>query len=307
MQALSSLDALKDFCFTDRPLAQLTTWGVGGVTKCLIAPRDKHELAAAVKTLSNEGEDWQTLGGGSNVLICDGVVNIPLIHTARLDNVTVMAKPEGIFIDCGSGVPLKNIFALALRKGWSGVEPLAGIPGTVGGALIGNAGTLGGSVSDAIYRVSMIESDGSETEKNASDIEWGYRSSSLASDKNVVSGAIFRLERSTKEKVLEKSKVAVEERKSQPIMAKTAGCIFKNPPGYSAGKLLDDAGCKGITVGGVKVSERHANFFENFADCSARDIVELAKLCIKKVEDMFGVTLKFEIKTIGFEDEPFTS
>lgn len=306
MQTRLSPDALDAFTFAGRQLASLTAWNVGGAARRLIVPRNTGELTAAVAAMATEGERWETLGGGSNVLINDGVIDTPIIHTVMLDEIDVTDAGERVFVKCSAGVPLRKVFALSLREHWSGLECLAGIPGTVAGALIGNAGTSKGDISSSVHKVSAIEPDGSTEEINAVDIEWGYRRSSLSEPGGrVISEVVLGLTRSTKEEVLNKARSAIDERKSQPVNAKTAGCVFKNPPGYFAGKLLDDAGCKGMAVGGARVSERHANFFENFGGCSASDIIGLVRLCIRRVEDRFGVSLKPEIKTIGFDEEPF--
>jgi UDP-N-acetylmuramate dehydrogenase len=195
---------------------------------------------------------------------------------------------------------LKRLFALALDEGWSGIEFLAGIPGTVGGALTGNAGTKRGAVGWSVARVRTIEPGGATVDWGKDEIEWGYRASSLSHGAGVIAGAVFSLKQSRREFVLELAKIAVAERKSQPCGVKTAGCVFKNPEGDNAGRLLDRAGCKGLSVGGATVSRKHANFFENAAGAAARDMIDLARLCAKMVRDAFGVELEFEIKTMGF-------
>jgi UDP-N-acetylmuramate dehydrogenase len=302
MRQLSAPDRLEEIIRKTVPLAQLLTWGTGGTARTLISPKDGGELALAMKWLRSEGFGFHVIGGGSNSLVADGEIEDPVISTRGMNSVSISREGGSIFVTCGAGVFLKNIFALSLREGWSGLEHIAGIPGTVGGAIIGNAGTKEGEMSSVVRTVSSVRGDGEPVTMEHDEIEWGYRRSSLAeSGQAVVSSAVLRLRESTKEAVTAAAKHTLEQRSSQPLGARTAGCVFKNPPRDKAGRLLEAAGCKGLSVGGAKVSEIHANFIENHGDCSAMDIANLARLCRDMVYEKFGVTLRFEIKSIGFE------
>ncbi|MDL2263376.1 UDP-N-acetylmuramate dehydrogenase [Synergistaceae bacterium OttesenSCG-928-I11] len=294
-----------DFSVSNRPLAPLTTWGIGGVSRFFLAPRNEEELAAVISLLDREGERFHVLGGGSNLLINDGTIETPVLHTALMNAINVVVESGKILLECGAGTNLKQIFRLALDEAWSGLEFLAGIPGTVGGALMGNAGTKHGTIAESVVAVRTVEANGALLDWDANDIEWGYRTSPFPNlGGRVIVKAVFSLRQSEKEQVLERVKMAITERKSQPHGVKTAGCVFKNPQGDTAGRLLDRSGCKGLSVRGAVVSRKHANFFENAGGATADDMVELVRLCGKRVYDAFGVELKLEIKTMGFE-EPF--
>jgi UDP-N-acetylmuramate dehydrogenase len=302
MRLLSLPERFQDFSVSNRPLAPLTTWGIGGVSRVFLAPRNEDDLIAVFTAFGEDDAPFHILGGGSNLLVGDGIIDEPVIHTAALNSVGVTVSGGGVLVECGAGVSLKRLFALALNEGWSGLEFLAGIPGTVGGAMAGNAGTKRGSAGESAARVRTIERGGATVDWEKDEIEWGYRASSLSRRDGVIAGAVFSLKQSKREFVLERAKSAATERKSQPYCVKTAGCVFKNPDGGNAGRLLDMAGCKGLSVGGAVVSRKHANFFENAAGASASDMINLARLCAKMVYDAFGVELELEIKTLGFRE-----
>ncbi|MDR1021134.1 MAG: UDP-N-acetylmuramate dehydrogenase [Synergistaceae bacterium] len=283
-------------------LAGFTTWRVGGRARMLITPHDSDEASLALRWLASQGLRYYVLGGGSNTLVADGEIDVPIISTRSIDSVSFSREGGNILISCGAGVSLKKLFALSVSEGWGGLEFAAGIPGTVGGAVMGNAGTREGEISQAVQSVEATGADGRTRAAGRDEIEWGYRRCGLAErGPLVISSAVLRLRESTREAVRRAAKQTLERRKSQPLGARTAGCVFKNPVGGKAGRLLEEAGCKGLSVGGAVVSELHANFIENRANCTATDIATLAALCQDKVYKKFGVTLSFEIKPVGFE------
>jgi UDP-N-acetylmuramate dehydrogenase len=169
--------------------------------------------------------------------------------------------------------------------------------------VAGNSGTANGTVSSVVEGIRTIETDGSILWRDSSGIEWGYRNCSLFKDGGSVALAVtLRLVRSDRERVSELVRSAMRSRNSQPVRSRTAGCVFRNPKDDSAGRLLDASGCKGMSVGGARVSEVHANFIENIGGCTAGDILSLAEKCRKRVIDAFGTPLRFEIKTLGFAE-----
>jgi UDP-N-acetylmuramate dehydrogenase len=206
-----------------------------------------------------------------------------------------------VLIVCGAGVDLRKIFALTIREGWSGLEFAAGIPGTVGGALMGNAGTRYGDIASAVRSARVVKADGTAENLNKDEINWGYRRSSLSEGEPlVISRVELALRESVREEVISSARLAIASRSLQPAGVRTAGCVFKNPPGERAGKLLDEAGCKGLSSGGARVSPVHANFIENCAGATAADIVKLAIECRQRVFERFGISLQFEIRSFGF-------
>jgi UDP-N-acetylmuramate dehydrogenase len=261
------------------------------------------DLASAVRWTRDNVSNFYVLGGGSNVLVGDGVIDTPVVLTAGMSGISVKTSGDEVFLECLAGTCLKDVISLSVKNGWSGLECAAGIPGTVGGAVIGNAGTATGCVGSAVESLTTIEEDGSAKEWDGSAIKWAYRYCPLfVSAKRIVMSARFRLASRGRHEVAETIKSVMSGRKSQPAASRTTGCVFKNPAGDSAGRLLDVSGCKGMSVGGARVSEAHANFIENEGNCTAADIMALALLCRKNVENMFGISLDFEIKTIGMPE-----
>jgi UDP-N-acetylmuramate dehydrogenase len=284
-------------------LAPYTTWNVGGVSQILFTPRSSADLVAVIKYAGGNGFDFHVLGGGSNVLITDEILETPVVLTTEMTGISVKDETDMILLDCLAGTRLKEILSLSVKCGWSGLEFAAGIPGTVGGAVAGNAGTARGSVGSVVESVTTVENDGSVVRWKSHEIEWGYRSCSLFGGADRVAQSVtFGLRRSRRADVAYSVQMAMNDRKNQPAASHTAGCVFKNPSGDSAGRLLDAAGCKGMRMGGAKISETHANFIENTGECTACDIWSLALACKKKVREMFGTSLCLEIKTFGFEE-----
>ena len=303
MPKLSALDSQGSFAQNNIPLARYTTWGVGGIAETFFIPNNKNELSAAVMWARENAQDFFTLGGGSNILISDGMIKTPVILTKAISGISARISGDDVFLDCMAGTQLKSVLSLSARNGWSGLEFAAGIPGTVGGAIAGNAGALSGYVGQAVLRIVTIEADGSTVEWNGREIDWEYRRCPLFDDdRRIACKVTFALRVSGKNDVAGAIKSAMNGRKSQPVSSRTAGCVFKNPPRDSAGRLLDASGCKGMTLGGARVSEVHANFIENFGNCTALDILSLAASCRKRVKERFDTTLDFEIKMLGIPE-----
>ncbi len=287
-------------------LAPFTTWDVGGIAEILISPRSEDELVSAVQWLYSKDRLFSVLGGGSNVLVADGMIDTPVLYTGALKDIEVSVIGGDVFISCGAGVLLKTLFAMSINEGWSGLEFAAGIPGTIGGAVAGNAGTVHGSIAPAVEEVETVEADGSIKRWCSADVRWSYRCCSLMRDGSfVISRIKLKLKLSDRSTVVSRAKLSAVSRKTQPSGVKTAGCVFKNTPFDSAGKLLDSSGCKGLSIGGARVSQKHANFIENYSGSSAHDITSLAMLCKDRVQNAFNVSLQFEIKPLGFPADFF--
>ena len=182
MPKLSVFDAPGSFARHNVLLARYTTWGVGGIAETFFTPRGKDELLAATNLARENTENFFVLGGGSNVLISDGIIKTPVILTTGMSDISVRISGDEVFLDCMAGTQLKNILLLSVRNGWSGLECAAGIPGTVGGAVACNAGTLSGYVGQSVLRILTIEADGSVMEWNGREIEWSYRKCPLFED-----------------------------------------------------------------------------------------------------------------------------
>jgi len=285
----------------DTDLKHLTTLGVGGPSECFFRPLNQRDLEIVLDFCRNENSPVWILGGGSNVLIPDKGLPGITIHTEGLNGVFWEEIGDSINVYAESGVLLAFLLGLSLRRGWSGLEFSAGIPGTVGGALAGNAGAEGFSIVDIVGFVKVVNSDGVLVDKRREDLLFSYRFSSLAYEEMAISGCGLKLQKSTPEAVGKKSREFLFKRRPQPRGIKTAGCIFKNPEGTSAGKLLDEAGCKGLGCGDATVSLKHANFIENRESASAEDILSLIDICREKVFCYSGISLVTEIRFLGID------
>lgn len=301
MSRLSAPDRLSDAVSFPGSTAPLTTWGVGGAPKCLVTP-GMADIAEALCWLIGEGVAFEVLGGGSNVLIADGELPVALLATGGLDMMEVSLYGEKIAITCGAGVKLRSLAALCAKSGWSGLEFVSGIPGSVGGAAAGNSGTRRGAINEAVTRIQTAGPDGLRVWE-ANEIAWGYRSCSLAGRPNtLITSVTLELAVSTADAVRARVREVAAERAAQPLGKNTAGCVFKNPPGDSAGRLLDMSGCKELSIGGARVSPKHANFIESAAGATADDILSLSLLCRRRVHEVFGIKLAYEVKFIGIDE-----
>lgn len=286
----------------DEDLAAHTTWAVGGAAEAYCNPRNGETLSLLLKMRSDQEFPLWILGGGSNVLVPDEGVKGVVLHTRELDSMEFRQGRNGC-VECivEAGVPLSRWLGESLRRGLSGNEFLVGIPGTMGGALMGNAGSRDRYVGELVQWVETIESDGSRVRREAEEITWSYRFCSLSDALRVIHrcGMCLRTENMD---TIQHNRLYYEDlKKRQPLHAKTAGCVFKNPPGKHAGELLDDAGCKGIRSGDAIVSLCHANFIENRGNAKAADIIALIEECRRRVFHAFGILLEPEVRLLGDE------
>ncbi|HPX03501.1 MAG TPA: UDP-N-acetylmuramate dehydrogenase [Synergistaceae bacterium] len=287
---------------TDHPLRDLNTWGVGGTCSIFEAPATAEEARSAVAASSKRDLPLYVLGGGSNVLVSDGPIRAAVIHTGRLDLIKIRESSDGrsAEIEAGAGVPVKKLLSVAMSEGLGGLEFLTGIPGTLGGAIWGNAGADGAGFGGLVREASAIGRDGLEMKLSQSDFSWKYRTCPLDESRTaLITSCVISLKRESRSDIFDRIKKYAAMKKGQPLGKKTAGCVFKNPEGTSAGLLLDRSGCKGMRVGGAVVSASHANFIENEGNATSRDIFELCELCRETVYRDHGVYLEYEIKFLG--------
>lgn len=277
------------------PLSSLCTLGVGGEAEFFIAPSSIEQMHIAFAHVMKAGVPVYILGGGSNVLFPDGIIKGVVIST---QNLNAIEWRTNITADIDAGFKLPLLMKELREHGLGGFEFAAGIPGTLGGAIAGNAGTGGHGVCELVEQVITIEADGNIKTWNNNEINYSYRRCSLADEKRIILSVrmIFRKAAPKDAEVLESYLLR---RESQPHGLRNAGCTFKNPDGNSAGKLLDEAGCKGLRVGDAIVSDVHANFILNMGHASSTDILELMKLCAQRVYDSTGIKLEPEIKILG--------
>jgi UDP-N-acetylmuramate dehydrogenase len=275
------------------PLAQSTWFKLGGPAEFFAEPNSVEELAALVRRCSEEEVPVRVLGAGSNVLVRDeGVSGVVLRLTGPpFDEIAV----HGDTIHASGGVKLATLISRAVREGLSGLEPLVGIPGTVGGALHGNSGTHGGDIGQWASRATVMTRSGEIVQRDREDLVFAYRQSSL--DELVILSAEFQLEADDPEQLIRSmQKQWIIKKASQPMSHQNAGCIFKNPRGMSAGMLIEQAGLKGAKIGGAEVSQQHANFIIAREGATTQDVLRLIDKVRSQVAERLGVELETEIQ-----------
>jgi len=273
------------------PLSTMTWFRIGGPAEHLIEPRSAEEMARLVRRCLDGGIPVRVLGSGSNVLVSDGGVSGAVFRLSKMNAIS----RSGSRVVCEAGASLPRLVHQAEPWGLSGLEPLAGIPGTVGGAVAMNAGGRHGSVASVLDSVTTLDRLGLVHERTAEELGPDGRRSRLRGE--IVLEAALQLAEKDPVEIAETRVALLEEKaRTQPLTACSAGCVFKNPDGAGAGELIDLAGLKGERVGGAVVSPRHANFILNEGGATARDVRELIGLVRKRVRKMFGVTLELEIE-----------
>lgn len=298
----SELEALfPKLCHFNIPLAPLNSWGVGGPADCLFSPRTTDLIPSLFQFAKGYGLPLWFIGGGTNVLIPDEGLRGLTIHTGLLNRVTQNEAPaeNDYRLICESGVPLKTLLSFSANKGLSGLEFMSGIPGTLGGALVGNAGASGKGIGTLVNWVRTIDRDGTFKTWHREDLTFSYRKSNLAAPGRMVLNCNISLERAASQDIARKIREQMVLRTQQPLGAGTAGCVFKNPEPFFAGKLLEECGCKGISSGPMIVSSCHANFFINRGQAQASDVWDLILECRKKVFQQTGILLSLEVKLLG--------
>lgn len=282
------------------PMEAHTSLRIGGPAEVFIAPEDDGALARVMELSRRAGFPVFALGGGTNLLVNDAGIEGTVVSLALLKGIETVAEDDDwIVIKAGAGVPLQELMAHSKRAGLSGLEGLAGIPGQMGGAVAGNAGSYGVEIKDALLRVLIIDGSGAPRTIERNDIAFAYRRAELPRG-SVVLAAEVKLRKDSPRDVSGRVEHWVSlKRKTQPLGRRSAGCVFKNPPGESAGRLIERAGCKGMRVGGIEVSDVHANFFINSGGGSAGDFLRLMDAVAGKVRETFGIILEPEIKIVG--------
>ncbi len=278
----------------EEPLARHTTWRIGGPAEALAFPTDRDDLGLAIRFANERACPYRVLGNGSNLLVRDGGVRgLVLRPRGALAEVRVARSR----IEAGSGAALPAVARLAAERGLSGLEFAAGIPGTVGGAVIMNAGSHEHEIAAVVESVEFLDPRGAARRIPAGECGFGYRRSALRGLPGVVLEAALVLRPDDPAAVRERiAGFSASRRASQPTELPSCGSVFRNPPGDSAGRLIDRAGLKGLRVGDIEVSPRHANFLVNVGLGSARDALALVEIVEREVRDRFGVALVREFE-----------
>jgi len=280
-------------------LDRYTSFRIGGPADIFVSPRSVEDVSAVKELAAAEEVPVTVIGGGSNLLVADeGVRGIVM----RIGRGLSQVAWDGARVQVEAGAPLPLVAKEAARRGLAGLEFAGGIPGTVGGALVMNAGAHDGCMAYVVRRVLVIGDNGGAFSLDGAAMEFGYRTSRLQRERElVVVQAELELRPGDRDAVQAKMLEYLERRRrTQPLGTKNAGSIFKNPPGDFAGRLLELAGCKGLAVGDAVVSPVHANFIINRGAASAADVRRLIDLMRSRVQREFGVELELEVGLLGF-------
>ncbi len=281
----------------DEPMARHTSFGIGGLADILVIPQDTASLVEVVRTLATAGTKPFYIGNGTNLLVRDGGIRGVVVKIAGA--LTGIEHDDNHLISA-AGESLAAVCHHAAQQGLSGLEFAAGIPGSVGGAIVMNAGANGGEIAQVLEWVEAINAGNEVNRYQRSELDFGYRRSQFQTGRWVITRAAFALSPATPNQVRQSMYEAVEKRcQRQPVSDRSAGCIFKHPPGDYAGKLLEETDTKGMRVGGAMISPKHANFITNTGRATAADVLELIRQVQDKVEAKFGVRLATEICICG--------
>ncbi|MFN2119318.1 MAG: UDP-N-acetylmuramate dehydrogenase [Anaerolineales bacterium] len=280
------------------PLAPLTSARIGGPADILITATTAERLAEVIALLWRDGITYCLLGGGANVLIGDkGIRGVVVLNRARNLRFDTGPSPS---VWTESGVVFSNLANRCAARGLSGLEWAASVPGTIGGAVYGNAGAFGGDMATSLKVAELVTPSGRET-RSPEGLGYAYRSSALKRGevRAVVLAAELQLQQSTEERVRSRMAEFTERRKTTQPPGASMGSMFKNPPGDKAGRLIEQAGLKGARVGTVEISSIHANFFVNHGEARADDVRKLIDLVQTTVQGQLGVSLELEIELVG--------
>jgi UDP-N-acetylmuramate dehydrogenase len=290
---MSLLEQFSEITEVDQPLAPLTWMKTGGVAQYVVTPRNRDELQEVVTWCHENETPIHVLGGGSNVLVRDDGVSGVVLRLA--DSAFGNVEVEGTIVRAGATALLSHVISESVMAGLAGLESLVGIPGTIGGALRGNAGGKNGDIGQFVSAVTVLTAKGEQFTRREDELSFTYRNSSL--NELVILEGEFQLHEDSVDEITRRmKKLWIMKKATQPLASQSAGCIFRNPRGLSSGALIEQAGLKGTRVGGAEVSDRHANFIVTCPEATSADVLRLIDLIQSKVSEQFGVELELEIQ-----------
>lgn len=283
--------------FENYNLENLNTYGIKTIAKYLVKPNDENDLKDLIKYLNENTIKYYILGFGSNVILPDNPFSGVIISLEKLCNIEIKENK----VKVGSGMPLGTLINKCIQNSLGGLEYLAGIPGTLGGALYGNAGVKDHEIYDYIESVTILRNDQFITLKK-DDIKYSYRFTIFKETKDIIISAIFNLYKDDSNKLMDIVKdIRIKRVNNQPLLYKNAGSVFKNPPGDYAGRIIESLGLKSYTIGGAQVSKKHANFIINIGNATGSDIRNLIKYIKDKVYNEYKIKLELEQIIIEWE------
>ena len=280
------------------PMSRHTSFKIGGPADIFVQPASAEEMAQALRLAREEQVPFFVMGNGSNLLVSDEGFRGMILHTGGLKEISV----ERDVIYAEAGATLRRVAKEAWEHGLTGLEFAAGIPGSLGGAVCMNAGAYGGEMKDVLLDVRVMTREGEIVLLSAKDLDLSYRHSVLQEKEYIVLSARLHLTRGDKEQIKDRMDELAQARKEkQPLEYPSAGSTFKRPEGYFAGKLIQDAGLKGYTVGGAQVSEKHSGFVINRGN-AAEEVLFLIRQVQKRIKQQFGVAMDTEVRMLGFAE-----
>jgi len=287
---------IKGTILTEEPLASHTYFRFGGPAEVMVWPAGLEDVKAVLKVAHDEAIPVLILGSGSNMLVLDGGVRGLVMN---LSHTFLELEVSGEQIRCGAGVRTSRALALSAMRGLTGLEGLTGVPGTVGGAIKGNAGTSLGAIIDHLDWVRLVDRLGEERRLAREELSAGYRYCRLPAG-SVIVEACFTLRRAEPAEIRRTiSTLLVKRNLTQPVEVRSAGCVFKNPPGDFAGRLIEHVGLRGMRRGGAQISEKHGNFIVNLGGATAAEVLWLIERARTEVMVKAGVALELEIQIVG--------
>ncbi len=290
---MSALDKFSDITKIDEPLAPLTWLKVGGPAQLFLEPRNTEELVEVVKAVAEEELPVKILGGGSNILVSDQGFSGVVIKLSgeEFSGITVSDH----IVRAGGAALLSNTISSSVGAGLAGLENLVGIPGTIGGAIRGNSGGRHGDIGQFVKSVDVLTATGERFTRSGDELSFDYRTSSI--NELVVLSAELEMTPDDPDEISKRMRqIWIVKKAAQPFSFQSAGCIFKNPRGLSAGALIEQAGLKGTKVGSAEVSDRHANFIVTHENAKADDVIHLIDVIKSRVHEVHGVDLETEIQ-----------
>lgn len=287
----------KEHVYEQEPMKNHTTFRAGGCARYLVEPQSVEQLKKVMELCREEQISHYIVGNGSNLLVSDTGYDGVIIHLFKnMDQVRV----EDTRMYLQAGVLLVRAANVARRAGLTGLEFASGIPGTIGGAMVMNAGAYGGEMKDVVREVTVLTEDGEIVQYTGAEMEFGYRRSRITAEESIVLEAVLELEKGDPEQIAARMEELKEQRLlKQPLEYASAGSTFKRPQGYFAGKLIQDAGLRGFRIGDAQVSEKHCGFVINRGNATASQIAELIREVQKRVLENSGVVLETEVKFLG--------
>ncbi|MBO4697450.1 MAG: UDP-N-acetylmuramate dehydrogenase [Lachnospiraceae bacterium] len=287
--------------FFDEPMAKHTTFRIGGPAECYAVTDDGNEVRALVSFCKEQGVPYHIIGNGSNLLVSDDGIEGLVI---RMEGSRISEEPGAdgkVHFRVSAGTLLSGFAKGVCKDGYTGLEFATGIPGSVGGAVVMNAGAYGGEIKDRLVSADVLTKDGGVLTLTGPELELSYRHSNVTEREYIVLSAEFALEKGDPEAIKETvDELSGKRKDKQPLEYPSAGSTFKRPEGYFAGKLIDDCGLRGFTVGGAQVSEKHCGFVINRGGATAEDVLGLIGAVQKTVLDRFGILLEPEVRFLGF-------